>query len=285
MIYEGKRSEVIKLRQNGLKTSEIVNDLKVLKINRRFVQRSVKRFNETGSSADRPKIGRPRTSGTRRLKKLSHPEFQEILRDQSEKCPENSRFLELPCFVSLMTSYDWNLTKDVKFIVWQLIRERRDSIDPKFWSGGSLVTIWLGYCSLMRKYSRLKKRQTTKTAEFSPPNRRPSLKTSGTSVGPKSRLLWQYGLGCLKISVYPTSAVDHSKIVPNLKRLWGLNKVSVESPNLEERNAIKTNALGPPGGELYQDIWKKEVPIRRSWNIGPQNEWANPKSYFCPEGS
>ncbi len=57
MNYEGKRSEVIKLHQNGLKKSEIDNELKVLKINRRFVQRSVKWFNETGSSADHPKIG------------------------------------------------------------------------------------------------------------------------------------------------------------------------------------------------------------------------------------
>ncbi len=58
--------------------------------------------------------------------------------------------------------------------------------------------------------------------------------------------------------------------IPKPLKLWRLNKVSVESPNLEERNAIKINALGPPGDELYQDTWKKEVPIQWSWNIGPQ---------------
>ncbi len=113
------------------------------------------------------KVGVRELRGLQGSKRLWQPEYHEIPRGPSEKCPENSRFLELLYAELWMRTLDNTLTKDAKCMVWLMLPERRDMIDPKFWSGGSLVTICHGYCSQMRKYSRLKKRQTAKMTESS----------------------------------------------------------------------------------------------------------------------
>jgi inhibitor of nuclear factor kappa-B kinase subunit alpha len=55
------RTAIVELYKAGKKTSEIIEDLKAQKVNRRLVQRTIKRFIETGDINDRPRSGRPKT--------------------------------------------------------------------------------------------------------------------------------------------------------------------------------------------------------------------------------
>ena len=58
---ESKRSAVIQLFEAGNTKSQIV---RLLKTNKMFVFRTLSRYNDTGSIADRPRPGRPRTVRT-----------------------------------------------------------------------------------------------------------------------------------------------------------------------------------------------------------------------------
>ena len=59
-----KREAIIELHRAGKKNSEIV---KLIKAPRSTVYHTVKRFNELGNAADRPRSGRPRTARTPKL--------------------------------------------------------------------------------------------------------------------------------------------------------------------------------------------------------------------------
>lgn len=59
---EVKRNAVIALHLGEKSVMEIVRALKHLNINRKFVYRTIKRWNETGSVNDRPKSGRPKSA-------------------------------------------------------------------------------------------------------------------------------------------------------------------------------------------------------------------------------
>ncbi|PAV93597.1 hypothetical protein WR25_12821 [Diploscapter pachys] len=61
-----KRPIIIILHQTGHQTKDIV---KLLKISRTMVQKTVKRFKEIGSTADRPGRGRKRSARTEQNKK------------------------------------------------------------------------------------------------------------------------------------------------------------------------------------------------------------------------
>ena len=60
-----KRNAVIALHLCKKSTIEIVRMLKHLKINRTFVYRTIKRYNETGTVNDRPRNGCPKSATTK----------------------------------------------------------------------------------------------------------------------------------------------------------------------------------------------------------------------------
>ena len=59
---EMKRNVVIALHLGKKSPIQIVRLLKHLKINERFVYRTIERYNETGSVNDRPRCGRPKSA-------------------------------------------------------------------------------------------------------------------------------------------------------------------------------------------------------------------------------
>jgi transposase len=61
MAYKEQRIAVVELYKQGRKPKFIIDTLGV---NRRFVNRAIKRFKEQGSSDDRPRSGRPRSADT-----------------------------------------------------------------------------------------------------------------------------------------------------------------------------------------------------------------------------
>lgn len=66
---EMKRNAVIALHLGKKSTMDIVRELKHLKIDRWFVYRTIKRYNETGSVNDRPRSGRPKSATTKKIVK------------------------------------------------------------------------------------------------------------------------------------------------------------------------------------------------------------------------
>ena len=64
------RSAVIEFNKSGKSTSEIFHLFKNQKVNRNFVCRSVQRYNETGTSADRPRSGRLLSERTPKMKRI-----------------------------------------------------------------------------------------------------------------------------------------------------------------------------------------------------------------------
>lgn len=90
---EHLRSTVALLHRAGKSTHEIAA---TLKIGRRFVQRAVARFVETGSNQDRPRSGRPPSARTPQLKKK--------LQKKIQRNPERSmRKMALECGISERT--------------------------------------------------------------------------------------------------------------------------------------------------------------------------------------
>ena len=64
-----KRNAVIALHLGKKSTIEIVRLLKHLEIDRWFVYRTIKRYNETGSVNDRPRSGRPKSATSKKIVK------------------------------------------------------------------------------------------------------------------------------------------------------------------------------------------------------------------------
>ena len=81
-----KRSIIIILYQAGNQTKDIV---KLMKISRTMVQKTVKRFKEIGSAADRPGRGRKRSARTEQNKTSFVRWFDEIPEDPYEKWAKN----------------------------------------------------------------------------------------------------------------------------------------------------------------------------------------------------
>ena len=63
------RAKIISYYLSGYKQTEILNKLKVDKVNRMLVYRTIKRYNDTKGIADRPRSGRPSTTRSIRLRK------------------------------------------------------------------------------------------------------------------------------------------------------------------------------------------------------------------------
>ena len=66
---EQERSKIIELFQAGTNPSEIFNLLKFPNSRRKFIYRTIERYEVTGGITDKPRSGRPRSVTTQRLKK------------------------------------------------------------------------------------------------------------------------------------------------------------------------------------------------------------------------
>lgn len=65
------RNVIVELHKNGKSNSQIVSDLKAANVTRKFVWMTIKRYNEIGSTQDRPRKGRPVTIRTAdRIKRI-----------------------------------------------------------------------------------------------------------------------------------------------------------------------------------------------------------------------
>ncbi|KAI6648777.1 MhmaT1 transposase [Oopsacas minuta] len=67
---EQERSKIIELFQAGKNPSEIFNLLKFPNSRRKFITRTIERYEVTGGITDKPRSGRPRSVTTQRLKKV-----------------------------------------------------------------------------------------------------------------------------------------------------------------------------------------------------------------------
>ena len=68
--FESTQAEVKKLSAAGKIMNEILKKLKHPKISKRFIQRTVQRFNETKVNYNHKRIGHPQTPRTARMIKL-----------------------------------------------------------------------------------------------------------------------------------------------------------------------------------------------------------------------
>ncbi len=68
---EEKRAAIKLYHDNGFEPSDIIRELKKLRIGRSLVYRTVNRLRETGSTKDRPRSGRPRRNPRQSPNKLA----------------------------------------------------------------------------------------------------------------------------------------------------------------------------------------------------------------------
>ena len=71
-----KRAGIIELFENGQTSGEILKLLNLPKSQRKFVYRTIRRFNETGGIGDKPRSGRPCTVTTPKLVKVVRERFR-----------------------------------------------------------------------------------------------------------------------------------------------------------------------------------------------------------------
>lgn len=81
---EMKRKAVIALHLEKKSPIQIVRSLKRLKINEKFVYRTIKRYSETGGTNDRPRSGRPKSVTTENMVK----KVKKLI-DQNPNCSAN----------------------------------------------------------------------------------------------------------------------------------------------------------------------------------------------------
>ena len=137
-----KRSIIIILYQAGNQTKDIV---KLMKISRTMVQKTVKRFKEIGSAADRPGRGRKRSARAEQNKTSFVRWFDEIPEDPYEKWAKNWKSTKNRSESSSGRAWDSTPTESKK--VHELtdkmisIRRKRYQQFPKWLSSARYKTI------------------------------------------------------------------------------------------------------------------------------------------------
>lgn len=89
---EARVELVVNLHKKGKRNCEILRELKHLKVNKRFIERSIKRFRETGSGIYRHNGGRKRTVRTPKLIKKIR---ERIRRNNAQSARKMSKNMNL----------------------------------------------------------------------------------------------------------------------------------------------------------------------------------------------
>ena len=84
---KSKRPAILELHNLGKSVKEITRALSVTKWS---VYRTLKRFNETGKTVDKPRSGRPRSVRTKQLKKSVGRGLSSIPREVSRRWQKNT---------------------------------------------------------------------------------------------------------------------------------------------------------------------------------------------------
>lgn len=82
---DAKRDLVLKLHLNGFKKSQILSKLHALDVNYKFIQRTIARYNDSGSVRIKKKVGRKKSVRTQKLIKTVRERFRRNPRQSGRK--------------------------------------------------------------------------------------------------------------------------------------------------------------------------------------------------------
>ena len=159
----GKRTAIVELFKAGNSRQNIS---KSLKINRMFVWRPLKRYEETGGIHDRPGQGRPRTARTPKLVKSTREKIRSNSKRSIQNLAKESNVSHGTMSTVLRKDLKMSPVKHVKNTNFLLNLLTNDSKDARLFFPAFKMARCQTLFSVMRRYLMLNTTLTPKMIEF-----------------------------------------------------------------------------------------------------------------------